>query len=677
MLAEAAAHAEECVFLQPRHCPLLCGATILGREYKSHIEHFCPERWALCPDGCGQEVRGKELPSHTAVCPMLLLLDKADVALRESAYKELKGVMAQIFRERIVANGRMEARKAALSAKGWPTKRCEIRVAKVEEEMRYLAERCRRRSRARMIAAVASRSSDKDGDEQELVEEEDRFREEENDATFARSTTQLWDSLSSSAERSANTISSVHMERLQELLDALEEGTVCASDQGLRRRCEAAVANLVEAAIEIGDKAGLVEVANRAGQAMREIDLFDRDTLPALLGRIAMMLHHTALQEVVESDPHFFDAVGSGDVDVCSWYFQRHRANPSTPHPRTGLTPLVIAAKSGDLDMCSMLIANRAEVNGRCKADGFTALHWASHLRYARIAEALLASRANPKTKDRHGQDALMKLVRRDLEAAAPGYSWGWEVQPGRRLPGNEIKECSGVMSVEEAKVTGELEPACVGFTFRSAGIGDEPQHPVHISVRSARELTPQVRMRTFEVGLSLLETKEETKEEDESLWTTYLRVHNDPAHDIRMLLGAAADPAAEDDNGMTALHHHLLSAPGRGSMPAVAALLHAQADVNHRDRTRRSTTPLLLAVAARRVDLVEIMLMKAWPPADPDTTASDGSTALELAETKGAREVAALLRSVGASTWREAEAHLGHSTTVFVDTRLPVLSEA
>merc|ERR1712232_915310 len=116
--------------------------------------------------------------------------------------------------------------------------------------------------------------------------------------------------------------------------------------------------------------------------------------------------------------------------------------------------------------------------------------------------------------------------------------------------------------------------------------------------------------------------------------------------------------------------HHHLLSAPGRGSPVAVAALSRAGADVNHCDSSGRSSTPLLLAVTARRADLVRMMLSDAFPPADVDVRTADGTSALALAEELGAREVAKVLRDAGASNWADAEVRLGAGTVFSFDTR-------
>merc|ERR1712084_34853 len=126
------------------------------------------------------------------------------------------------------------------------------------------------------------------------------------------------------------------------------------------------------------------------------------------------------------------------------------------------------------------------------------------------------------------------------------------------------------------------------------------------------------------------------------------------------------------DMGGLSALHHHLLSAPNRGSAAVVEVLLKGGADVNHRDDTERATTPLILAVSAKRSDLVRVMIKDAWPPADVDAKAADGTSALGLAESSGARDVSQVLRDAGASAWAEAEVRLGRNTTFTFDTRAP-----
>jgi ankyrin repeat protein len=272
------------------------------------------------------------------------------------------------------------------------------------------------------------------------------------------------------------------------------------------------------------------------------------------------------------------------------------------------------------------------------------------------VAALLVEGRANPRLQDKRGQDALMKLVRRDFDGPAAGCAWTWEVLQEQRLMGPELRSVD-VSDIESAMVAAEADGECVGFSIGRPARGGEPRLSFHGRAQAA----------SFAPG-----PEDSENDEDAIAWTSYLKIEADVAHDVQALIVAGADACAVDASGFTALHHHLVSAPGRGSGPVVAALLRAGSDVNRRDRTARATTPLLLAVSARRADLVERMLRDAWPPADVDARAADGTSALALAESLGASKVAQLLRGAGASAWADAEVVLGKRTTFTFDTRAP-----
>merc|ERR1711957_780582 len=81
-----------------------------------------------------------------------------------------------------------------------------------------------------------------------------------------------------------------------------------------------------------------------------------------------------------------------------------------------------------------------ANIDERTVADGMSALHWATHLRYARVQALLLASSANPRIQDRRGQDPLMKLLRRDFDGPAAGCAFSFHGPlPGRQLEGPDL----------------------------------------------------------------------------------------------------------------------------------------------------------------------------------------------------------------------------------------------
>jgi len=480
---------------------------------------------------------------------------------------------------------------------------------------------------------------------------------------------------------------------LQQLLDALEEAAIAGADVSLRRRGEARLLNLlrriVDCALNIGDdqQRVLQDALAKVRDAMPRIELEDPSDLFPTIERAMVASQKANLQGLTSSAPEFFQALVEGDVDLCGWLLERERANPSIPDPRSGLPPLIIATKNGDLPMCRLLIEWKADADDRCALDGSSALHWAAHNRNFPLMKALIEFKANPRLQDKRGLDALMKLVRRDFVKPAKGCAVSWEVQYGRRLPGARLPN-SGIMDLESAQVSAEADVDCVGFSFRaiSAASGSSRWRIILRGAGEAASPAPPPPaepdgvegLETAEEGMPTLTEEEllqmQEEAEDEDLWVTYLKVPSDPIHDLRALLAAGADATACDRSGLTALHHHLRSCPKRGDVGAVAALLRGGADVNAVDRTDRAETPLGMVVAAKRADLVQLMLTEAFPPANVDAGAADGSSLLSLAEASGSQEVAKLLRDAGAIDWQRAEVRLGARTTFSFDTRSPPL---
>jgi len=115
--------------------------------------------------------------------------------------------------------------------------------------------------------------------------------------------------------------------------------------------------------------------------------------------------------------------------------------------------------------MCELLLDRGVEVDGRCKSDGTTPLHWACHGRLTLVATLLLAKGANPRLQDKRGQDSLMKLVKRDFHKPSEGCVYKWEPQSGRKLQGPELPS-SGYMDLEGAQWACETDPDCVGFSI-------------------------------------------------------------------------------------------------------------------------------------------------------------------------------------------------------------------
>eukprot|EP00930_Biecheleria_cincta_P033932 TRINITY_DN23481_c0_g1_i1.p1 TRINITY_DN23481_c0_g1~~TRINITY_DN23481_c0_g1_i1.p1 ORF type:complete len:729 (+),score=122.91 TRINITY_DN23481_c0_g1_i1:38-2188(+) len=689
------------LFLEHRACPRHCGELLIGKDFQRHMDEECPFRQVLCRYGCGDSTYGYEQDGgdHVADCPMNIYLTRAEAALRESAVKEYRLAMEGAYAERENARMRIMARKERDPGPVFTSAECRKRVGAIESKGHDLITKSRRKAREKLVSVIAIAS----------------MGPEAAEATEApMSAAKLWDAVDNTKEfsRSARPWD-VAAPILEPLMDVLEEARACGADIKLRRQAEALLLAAIRRALEsalgtldVEEKSAAVEEALESAYAALSLcELVDLADIPVLLEMAEKEGQRAGLRALEITSNEFHDAVKAGDVDLVTWFLDKHQANPSLPDPRTGLPPLVLAAKSGDLPMCELLLDRGVEVDGRCRSDGTTSLHWACHGRLTFVATLLLAKGANPRLQDKRGQDSLMKLVKRDFYKPAEGCAYKWESQSGRQLSGPELPN-SGYMDFEGAQLACEQDLNCVGFsidtsrslpgghfytTLHAAGriIREVPEPPPPIE-EPKEDVQPEAKAKADAKAKPKTPAKDRTVQKNVPVevhpdievngiwssyspgWTCYLKVPRDPAHDVSALIAAGGDTCSEDLEGLTPLHHHLLNAPGRGSPSCVAALLRGGADVNQRDVGHRSTTPFIIAIQVKRVDLVQLMMKESWPPADVDTKASDGTSALALAKSRGAREIVDLLVKAGASEWDEAEVVLGSRTTFSIDTRKP-----
>lgn len=108
----------------------------------------------------------------------------------------------------------------------------------------------------------------------------------------------------------------------------------------------------------------------------------------------------------------------------------------------------------------------------------------------------------------------------------------------------------------------------------------------------------------------------------------------------VRRLLAAGASPRATDERGRTAL----LAAVYQRHGDVAAALIHAGADVNHKDRDANSA--FLLAAATGQLSVARVAIERGG--ADPRSTDRYRGTALTAACQHGDREMVKLLLRAG-----------------------------
>lgn len=111
----------------------------------------------------------------------------------------------------------------------------------------------------------------------------------------------------------------------------------------------------------------------------------------------------------------------------------------------------------------------------------------------------------------------------------------------------------------------------------------------------------------------------------------------------VKLLIDNGADPNIKDCIGATALHFALDS----GDFAIVALLVNAGVDVNTRDITGGS--PLSIAAARGYYEIVQLLLSNGADVNARSTGPFGGSSALDMAEMGGHKNVMNLLRAYGA----------------------------
>ena len=73
----------------------------------------------------------------------------------------------------------------------------------------------------------------------------------------------------------------------------------------------------------------------------------------------------------------------------------------------TGISPLFLAARGGNIDLVRVLLRHGANVNSVGAAQQIAPLHWAAHKEHSDIAMLLIEFGANVQLKDKEGRTPL------------------------------------------------------------------------------------------------------------------------------------------------------------------------------------------------------------------------------------------------------------------------------
>ncbi len=275
---------------------------------------------------------------------------------------------------------------------------------------------------------------------------------------------------------------------------------------------------------------------------------------------------YTALQE----------ASRRGHIDAARFLLQ-HNANPNAPALGDfGVTPLQGAVKSGNLELASLLLEAKADVNGQPSSHGMPALSYALSQRHQSIAKLLIDAGADVNaTSMYHPHTTALGLAIRNDETEL-------------------------VYRLLEANAVISTDPGSLGIMRHYAS-------PMESAVSYG----------SVNVFRQLLDAGTDSKIIGYSL---YIAASMNRLKMVEILLAVGADPNAQGRKGNRALN----AAASEGHLEIICSLLGGGADINTPDRNGK--TALYEAAENGHLKVVCVLL---GAGADPNTNNMYGRLAL------------------------------------------------
>lgn len=327
-------------------------------------------------------------------------------------------------------------------------------------------------------------------------------------------------------------------------------------------------------------------------------------------------------------------------------YLERRRA-PAEPVESVvlpnGDSPVVAAAREGDLATLESLLRRGLDPRERSELDGLTALMAASRANHVDALRVLLSAGADPASRSRTGETALtLAAANGSVESVETLLASDVEIDI-------DVKGRDGKTPLMQAAENGHAEMVA---TLLHAGASVDAK-----SLRGSTPLGFAAENRHLSVVRLLLGAGANPNVEDRYGETPLMRtLHPGVA---RELIRAGADVNAADEHGLTPVLRIALDEAPRnpdstGPRPGapvdragtLQALLAAGANANARDR--QGNTALILATndVEAHPDLLRPLIAAG---ADPDAENSQGGTALMYASIHGHSESVRILIEAGA----------------------------
>jgi ankyrin repeat protein len=371
---------------------------------------------------------------------------------------------------------------------------------------------------------------------------------------------------------------------------------------------------------------------------------------------VRFLLRLGATPDAEGTVPSVLLAAGVGNPEVVSELLA-HGASPD-PVGADGMTPLIVAARQGHLDIVRVLLDAGADRSKRDARAGWTAAQWAIDARHDAVAAALGAAGDTPATEsDSAGETAgaasdvrTMKLVRavKENDVAMVARLLEDRVSPNARLSSGQTLLWSSVISerVELAKVL-----LAAGADFREVPRGD-----ISLLERAAQlgnlglvDALIGAGARANEPGMASAAAGSGNIELLKKLESAGAGIHeyrDQPLRSaasvgavdiVRYLLEKGARVDAADGERRTAL----VRAVAFGQPEVVRVLLDAGANAGQKD-AESGWTPLMGAAMQGDSAIISMLVRSGADPAARDT---EGKTAADHARGAGKAHVIPLLR--------------------------------
>ena len=343
----------------------------------------------------------------------------------------------------------------------------------------------------------------------------------------------------------------------------------------------------------------------------------------------------------VQAPPELFTAIKAGNLDYVKTALQE---NPKFANSKdqSGETPLILAARTGNKNLCEVLIANGADLEAQGQYG--TALHEAAIANLKDIAELLINRGANVNAKDNSGYTPLYyastfgpagKRNKNDWDIARSLVSRGASVNT---KPGSDDTPLhSAALYAPEEIVKLFLDNgANVNVKLTSPGWpGKRNSGPtaLHNACMRADKNTEIVEL-LIAAGADLNAKCYNDKADG---WTPlFFACLHENTEAVRLLVAKRAKVQARSESGSTPIHH----AP---NAEIAQLLIDNGANVHFKDKNGYS--PLHNAVKAGRLDVAKLLIAKR---AFVTTINNQGTSLLHEAANNNQKEMIELLIAQG-----------------------------